>query len=525
LNFFRLLLFSAIVGDLILPTYTIFLPVLAAKLGASNFQVGLVGGANYLIYSFAPFIMGRLSDRIGRRVWYLVTSFAILSTSASIYVVAPNVSVILLARLLEGIGWSMLWPNISSGIVESSQSSPSASLGIYNYVWSASAMMGPIFSGILFAFLPVRYGLLICAVCFMFILALDACFAISNKKLKAIPYANSWRRGMISLFDTRPKEDRSLLYGREKELDDIGQALESGFWPLLIGAPRVGKTSLLKVLVKERKGIYLDASTSATAADLGFRLFDELQGGKLKHTVQLDFKLLKVELRREPVRTLEKVMKGMGDTLVAIDEAQNLNDSRIPGLLSVLYNESRVKLMFSGSMLRMIKLIERSPQTLGRPIQKMEISPFSEETSRGFLETGFKKCGVQTDKVELSEAARALGGIPGWLSYYGARRCAHSSQPTALRQVTTSARKVIEEEVKRLGPLEQAIVRSLAMIGAGEWKRIMALTSSFYGKEPDRKSLTRSLASLVDMRIVEKTADGYRLIDPMYRILESSSGG
>lgn len=212
----------------------------------------------------------------------------------------------------------------------------------------------------------------------------------------------------------------------------------------------------------------------------------------------------------------------MGGALIAIDEAQNLNDSRIPGLLSVLYNESRVKLMFSGSMLRLIKLIDRSPQTLGRPIQKMEIVPFTGEMGRAFLKKGFKECGVETDEAELSEVAKALGGIPGWLSYYGARRCGRSSQSAALRQVRATAKKVIEEEVNRFGPLEQAIVRSLAMIGSGEWKRIMALTTSFYGKEPDRKSLTRSLASLVDMRIVDKTTDGYRLIDPMYRILESS---
>jgi uncharacterized protein len=271
----------------------------------------------------------------------------------------------------------------------------------------------------------------------------------------------------------------------------------------------------MKVLIKERKGMYLDASTSTTAADLGFRLLDDLQGGKLKLAVQFDFKVLKVELKREPVKTLEKVMKEMGDTLIGIDEAQNLNDSRLPGLLSVVYNESRVKLMFSGSMLRLFKLIERSAATLGRPIEKMEITPFSEDTSRAFLEAGFGECLVKTNAGELNEAARALGGIPGWLSYYGARRCGHSTQADALRQVRIDARRVIEEEVNRLGPLERAIIRSLAMIGAGEWKRIMALASSFYGRQPDRKSLSRSLASLVDMRIVNKTPEGYGLIDPM----------
>ena len=279
---------------------------------------------------------------------------------------------------------------------------------------------------------------------------------------------------------------------------------------------------MMKVVVKERQGIYIDASTSTTASDLGLRLLDELNGGKIKARIQFDFKLLKLELRKEPVRTLEKVMKGMGETLVAIDEAQNLNDSRIPGLLSVLYNESRVRLMFSGSLLRLIKLIERSPHTLGRPTQRMEIMPFSQDTSRSFLQTGMKECKVNPDEAELTEVARALGGIPGWLSYYGARRCARSSQSTALKQVRITAKKVVEDEISRLGSLEQAIVKSLATGGPSGWKRIMTLTGSIHGKEPDKKSLTRSLASLVDMRIVERTAEGYRLLDPMYQTLESA---
>lgn len=335
------------------------------------------------------------------------------------------------------------------------------------------------------------------------------------------PHANwlAWGRKTTSLFDTRPKEDRSLLYGRGAELDEIGRTIDSGFWPILIGAPRVGKTSLMKVLVKERQGIYIDASTSTTASDLGLRLLDELSGGKFKARVQFDFKLLKLELSKKPVRTLEKVIKGMDETLVAIDEAQNLNDSRIPGLLSVLYNETRVRLMFSGSLLRLIKLIEKSPQTLGRPTQRMEIMPFSQDTSRGFLQAGMKVCGVEPEEAELTEVARSLGGIPGWLSYYGARRCARSGQTTALKQVRLTARRVIEDEIGRLGSLEQAIVKSLAVGGTSEWKGIMTSVASIQGRGPDKKSLTRSLASLIDMRIVEKTAQGYKLVDPMYQTL------
>jgi AAA+ ATPase superfamily predicted ATPase len=343
-----------------------------------------------------------------------------------------------------------------------------------------------------------------------------------SPKLKP-PYANSWRRGwFMNLFDTRPKEDRKLLFGRERELDEIERMLDSGFWPVLIGPPRVGKTSLMKVITKERKGIYIDASTCATATDLGFRLVDELQGGRVKAHIQLDFKMVRIELKTQPVNTLEKIIKSLGDVLIAVDEAQSLNDTRIPALLSVIYNESRVKMMFSGSMLRLIKLITKSPQTLGRPIQMIEVKPFSEEVSRAFLEEGLRRCGVSAELLELAEAVRVFGGIPGWLSYYGAKRCARFSHADALKEVSATAKRVVEEEVKRLGPLEEAIVKALAMLGVGgEWKHIMALVGSFYGKQPDRKSLSRSLKSLVDMRIVEKTGERYTLIDPMYRIINN----
>ncbi|MDG6928768.1 MAG: hypothetical protein JRN39_06210 [Nitrososphaerota archaeon] len=83
-----------------------------------------------------------------------------------------------------------------------------------------------------------------------------------------------------------------------------------------------------------------------------------------------------------------------------------------------------------------------------------------------------------------------------------------------------TAKKAVEDEISRLGSLEQVVVKSLATGGPSRWKRIMTLTGSIHGKEPDRKSLTRSLASLVGIRIVERTAEGYGLVDPMYQTLE-----
>ena len=63
------------------------------------------------------------------------------------------------------------------------------------------------------------------------------------------------------LFDPRPKERREDLYGRERELQELLEALR-GECPLilLLGVRRIGKTSLLKVALRESSQpyIYLD---------------------------------------------------------------------------------------------------------------------------------------------------------------------------------------------------------------------------------------------------------------------------
>ncbi len=45
-------------------------------------------------------------------------------------------------------------------------------------------------------------------------------------------------------FGTRPKEERRLMFGRDNEFTDIERDVRSGFWPVLLGPKRVGKTSI-----------------------------------------------------------------------------------------------------------------------------------------------------------------------------------------------------------------------------------------------------------------------------------------
>jgi AAA+ ATPase superfamily predicted ATPase len=315
------------------------------------------------------------------------------------------------------------------------------------------------------------------------------------------------------------------MFGRDQEFKEIQDQLEAGFWPILIGPKRVGKTSIMKVITEEQGGIYIDASTSIKASDIGTRMVEEIRRNKVRiNEIKLDFKIIQTELKKDPIRTLEGILKEMGEKIIAVDEAQSLNDPTLPKLFSVLYNETDIKFMFSGSATGLLKRLEHGTQMLGRPIQKEEIKAFDTQTAKEFLKTGFKLCKVIGYEEEVNETVSTFGGIPGWLSYYGAKRSQNISHEKSVTQVGQLAKGVVAEECASLGPIQTSIIVALASLGSGgSWTEIKALARSAQrGKEIDDKSLSRSLQALIDLRIVGRTdKTRYYLLDPLYKLIQS----
>lgn len=294
--------------------------------------------------------------------------------------------------------------------------------------------------------------------------------------------------------------------------------MDAGFWTLIIGPKRIGKTSVLKVTSKERNGVFIDGSTCLTVPDLGNRIIDAVSAG-IKTKVTVDFKIVKAEFEKRPLRTLEQFLRNLPEVTIALDEIQNINDPNLTKLLSVAYNESKIKFMFSGSATGMIKRLSGDPSMLGRPTQQIEIEPFDTDTGRGFLENGFRACGVAYERGEVNEAVETLGGIPGWLSYYGAKRSQRISHEKSIEQVKRNARDVLNGELKDLGSLELAIIKAISSFDrGGSWTETKALSTAYYGTVPDDKSLQRSIDSLTNMRLVKKSEGKYELVDPMYKL-------
>jgi MFS family permease len=152
-------LLSSFVGNFILPIFAILLPLLAYRLGADVFEIGLVGGVSSAMYAFLPYVAGTYSDRLRTRRTLIIIAFALVAGASALYGFVASPLEIILFRAFEGMGWAILWPTLDTVVSEHKGRDPRKSLTIFNVTLSAASVIGPIVGGILvFTFSDIRYA-------------------------------------------------------------------------------------------------------------------------------------------------------------------------------------------------------------------------------------------------------------------------------------------------------------------------------------------------------------------------------
>jgi len=185
-------LISSFLADALIPIFSIFLPLFAARLGADALEIGLVGGASFAVYSFMPFVMGHFSDRSGSRKFFIIVSFAVLSVVSILYSISNDPITLITVRIFEGIGWSMLWPAMDAAVTEDTPRDSRSSLAIYNYLWSAGAATGPLVGTFLVTTYSYRFAFFATGVLFAFLILLNgATFWMERKSAPDKNFAKS----------------------------------------------------------------------------------------------------------------------------------------------------------------------------------------------------------------------------------------------------------------------------------------------------------------------------------------------
>ncbi len=159
---FRRFLFSSFLGNLVSPVFALFVPLLASKLGASLFEIGIVGGASNGVYAFLPLIAGHFSDRASLRRFFIISSFFILTIVSISYVLIESPVYLIIARIFEGVGWAMLWPAMDAAVSRDVRSMDSRkAFSIYNVTWSSASAVGPLLGAALIFLTSIRVAFLL----------------------------------------------------------------------------------------------------------------------------------------------------------------------------------------------------------------------------------------------------------------------------------------------------------------------------------------------------------------------------
>ncbi|MGE5254762.1 MAG: MFS transporter [Planctomycetaceae bacterium] len=160
--------------DLSANVFYLAAPLLMIRLGGNPIELGLIGSISASVHMILSNLAGRLSDRFGRRV-LIIAGPLIFGTSCFLMTQTAGVGEILGLAALNGVSMAVFWPAFQAWIAESRNGAGLArNIGSFNMSWTASQLLGPALSGLLFGLHPRLPFWLAAALCISLFLVLRA---------------------------------------------------------------------------------------------------------------------------------------------------------------------------------------------------------------------------------------------------------------------------------------------------------------------------------------------------------------
>ena len=298
-----------------------------------------------------------------------------------------------------------------------------------------------------------------------------------------------------------------------------------------------GKTSLAKVVANELRkegfeSLYVNLIGVGGVRACAERILSSIPKSFLEHfeslKVFLEFLNIRVggevKLSRttSSTRVLEQLFLELSrkkKLIVVLDEVQEVKGG-IKQFLALLYRlrttTKNLTFVFTGSAIGLMKtLLNPTPTNslYGRSPIKIELRAWNDETALKYLEKGLSECRVSYKDEGLREAIFTLGTLPGWLSFYGLRRCVGLSHERSLREAERESIKIAESEVssilKARGDWAKRALRMMAY--SARWSEILKETSI------STRTLRDFLQALKNLYLITEEEGIYRISDPIYR--------
>ena len=253
--------------------------------------------------------------------------------------------------------------------------------------------------------------------------------------------------GCKKFFTTKPVMVEECLWGAEhrKAVDSLIGAVLKGNASLLLGPRRVGKTSVVSVMaekLRRRRGyhyIYFNFSRFLGAKAISIEDIEPKRTSLKLITASKSYTLslrgLSVEVRKTSIKEFSSDFSALVRVLsqnaklgvLIFDEAQvlaRLKNLDFRGLLQEITDSyPNISLVFTGSMPGMLMSYLNSDSkkpNFMRSAEVFTLPRWAPEEGMEYLKKGFESYGIAVkDELELLRAVRELGGVPGFIAYYG----------------------------------------------------------------------------------------------------------
>lgn len=183
------LMLGVFIGALDLAIVAPALLTIQADLGVDERAAAWLFTAFVLASVAALPVMGALSDRFGRRPVY-VANIAVFGAGSLVAALAPSFDILVLARVIQGIGAGGLFPVASATVGDVVPiARRGAFLGLIGAVWGVASLAGPPIGGVLTQALSWHW---------IFLVNLPVCLVVI---LLALRYVPAVRRGADKPFD------------------------------------------------------------------------------------------------------------------------------------------------------------------------------------------------------------------------------------------------------------------------------------------------------------------------------------
>ena len=155
-------------------------PLFSKDLGASYFDLGMIGFSNFIPYMFIPLFVGLLLDRFNKG---LLLSLGLVIDSLSIYLlsIADSVPQVIIYRTLVGVAHSFFWPPCES-IISQSTTPQNRVKAISRFMafFVVGLMIGPLVGSFLLDHFDVSYRIIFQIAAFAIATSLVASLVLSK---------------------------------------------------------------------------------------------------------------------------------------------------------------------------------------------------------------------------------------------------------------------------------------------------------------------------------------------------------